>query len=83
MATDVVRPGGGSPPGPGLPQRIVGFYNGVIAELKRVTWPDRPQVQSATIAIIVFVLLLALVITALDAVLQGILLRFLPSLFAK
>ena len=85
MATDVVRPGGASPapPSPGLPSRIVTFYNGVVAEMKRVTWPDLPQVRSATIAIIIFVLLLALVISAVDFVLQGLLVRLLPSLFAR
>jgi preprotein translocase subunit SecE len=83
MATDVVRPGGQTPPGPGLPRRIVNFYNGVIAEMKRVTWPDFPQVRSATVAIIIFVLFIALVITGLDAVLNGLLLQLLPSLFAK
>jgi len=83
MATDVVRPGGQTPPGPGLPARVANFYNGVIAEMKRVTWPDFPQVRSATVAIIIFVLFLALVITALDAVLNGLLIQLLPSLFAK
>ena len=83
MATDVVRQGGGTPPGPSLPRRVVNFYHGVVAELKRVTWPDFPQVRSATLAIIIFVLFLALVITALDAVLNGLLIQLLPSLFAK
>jgi preprotein translocase, SecE subunit, bacterial len=55
----------------------------VIAELKRVTWPDFPQVRSATIAIIIFVLFLALVITILDAILNGLLIQILPKLFAK
>ena len=68
---------------PGFPSRVVGFYNGVMTELRRVTWPDLPQVRSATIAIIIFVLILGLLITALDAVLQGLLIRLLPSLFAK
>jgi preprotein translocase subunit SecE len=83
MATDVVRPGGATPPGPSLPRRVVTFYNGVMTELKRVTWPDLPQVRSATVAIIIFVLLLALVITLLDFVLNKLLLGLLPSLFAK
>jgi preprotein translocase subunit SecE len=78
---DLVPAGG--PAKPSLPTRAVGFYNGVMAELKRVTWPDFPQVRSATIAIIIFVLLLGLVITALDAVLQGLLIRLIPSLFAR
>jgi preprotein translocase subunit SecE len=48
-----------------------------------VTWPDRPQVQQATIAIIIFVLLLGLVIYILDAALSAVLVRLLPSLFAR
>jgi preprotein translocase subunit SecE len=80
MATAVVPPGGQPP---SLPTRVVGFYNGVLAELKRVTWPDFPQVRSATVAIIIFVLFLALIISALDFVLNGLLIRLLPSLFAK
>jgi preprotein translocase subunit SecE len=76
----VTNPGANKP---GFPTRVVGFYNGVMAELKRVTWPDVPQVRSATVAIIIFVLILGLLITALDAVLQGLLIRLVPSLFAR
>jgi len=61
--------------------RVVDFYHGVVAEMKRVTWPDLPQVRSATIAIIIFVLLLGLFITILDFVLQGVLIRWIPQLF--
>jgi preprotein translocase SecE subunit len=53
-----------------------------MAEMRKVTWPDFPQVRSATIAIIIFVLLLGLFITILDFVLQGILIKAIPSLFA-
>jgi preprotein translocase subunit SecE len=62
--------------------RLVAFYHGVMAEMRKVTWPDRPQVQQATISIIIFVLLLGLVITLLDFILQGILIKGIPSLFA-
>jgi preprotein translocase subunit SecE len=72
---------GGSGNVPSGPNKVVGFYNGVIAELKRVTWPDLPQVRSATIAIIIFVLILGLLITALDTVLQAVLIKLIPSLF--
>ena len=58
------------------------FYNCVMAEMRKVTWPDLPQVRSATISIIIFVLLLGLMITLLDFVLQGILIKLIPSLFA-
>jgi preprotein translocase subunit SecE len=78
-----LAPAGGSGNQPSLPTRAVSFYHGVIAEMKRVTWPDLGQVRSATIAIIIFVLVIALVITVLDAVLQGLLIRLIPSLFAR
>jgi preprotein translocase subunit SecE len=61
----------------------VDFYNDVVAEMRKVTWPDRPQVRQATIAIIIFVLLIGLVIFFLDLVLQGVLIRLIPSLFTR
>jgi preprotein translocase subunit SecE len=77
--------GSGMPPTasePGVIARLVTFYHGVMAEMKKVTWPDVPQVRSATISIIIFVLLLGLVITILDFILQGVLIKLIPSLFA-
>jgi preprotein translocase subunit SecE len=62
---------------------VVTFYNDVVAEMRKVTWPDRGQVRQATIAIIIFVLLIGLVIFALDLVLQGVLVRLIPSLFTR
>jgi preprotein translocase subunit SecE len=89
MADAVARPTAGGPagtppmaPSPGLVSRLIAFYHGVMAEMRKVTWPDLPQVRSATISIIIFVLLLGLIITLLDFVLQGILIKMIPSLFA-
>jgi preprotein translocase subunit SecE len=62
---------------------VVTFYNDVVAEMRKVTWPDRAQVRQATIAIIIFVLVIAFVIFLLDLVLQGVLLRLVPSLFTR
>ena len=81
MADAVARPSGPSNR-PGPVSRLVAFYHGVMAEMRKVTWPDFPQVRSATIAIIIFVLLLGLFITILDFVLQGILIKAIPNLFA-
>jgi len=64
---------------PGLGTRLVTFYHDVVAEMKKVTWPDRPQLQQATIQIIVFVLVLGGVIALLDLALQALLVR-LPAL---
>ena len=85
MADAVVRTGGpGTPsaPEPGFVSRLGAFYHGVIAEMKKVTWPDRPQVQQATISIIFFVLILGALISILDVILQGLLIKGIPSLFA-
>ena len=86
MAVDVARPPQGAPPAPAGSSwwtRLVAFYHGVIAEMKKVTLPDRAQVQQATIAIIIFVLLLALLITVLDWALSLVLVRGIPSLFSR
>jgi preprotein translocase subunit SecE len=62
-----------------LPARFVEFYHDVVAEMKKVTWPDRPQLQDATIKIIVFVLFLGALIALMDLGLQFFLVR-LPQL---
>jgi preprotein translocase subunit SecE len=64
---------------PGLGTRLVTFYHDVIAEMKKVTWPDRPQLQQATLQIIIFVLLLGAVIALVDVALQALLVR-LPAM---
>jgi preprotein translocase subunit SecE len=61
----------------GLPS----FYQAVMAEMRKVTWPEVADVRRATIAIIIFVLLLGLFIWILDVALQGLLVRLIPSLF--
>ena len=79
MAAESVRT---TAPAPGPVARLTEWLRGVRTEMRKVTWPDFPQVRSATIAIIIFVLVLGLVITILDAILQGILVRAIPRLFA-
>ena len=64
---------------PGLGTRLVTFYHDVITEMKKVTWPDRPQLQQATLQIIIFVLLLGAVIALVDVALQALLVR-LPAM---
>jgi preprotein translocase subunit SecE len=75
MSNEVVAPA------PSLPSRVVTFYHDVVAEMKKVTWPDRPQIQSLSIGVIVLSLLVGAVIWVLDLVLQGVLVRLVPSLF--
>ena len=63
-------------------RRTITFYNDVVAEMRKVTWPDRGQLKDTTIKIIIFVLLLGGVIALIDLVLQAVLVRFIPSIFA-
>ena len=62
---------------------VTGFYHAVMQEMRKVTWPELIDVRRATVAIIVFVLLLALGIYFMDIVLQGILGKLIPSLFVR
>ncbi|HEY8484204.1 MAG TPA: preprotein translocase subunit SecE [Longimicrobiales bacterium] len=46
--------------------RARAFGTETIEELKKVTWPDWPQLKNATAVIIVFVLIVALIIWVMD-----------------
>jgi preprotein translocase subunit SecE len=65
---------------PGLLSRSVAYYRDVVAEMKKVTWPDKDQIRQMTIQITVFVLVIGAVIALLDLVLQGALIRLPQSL---
>jgi preprotein translocase subunit SecE len=75
-SVEVVQPAG-------LVSRVTQYYRDVVVEMKKVTWPDRSQLQSATIQIIVFVLLLGAVIALLDLGLQFFLVRLPSMLFGR
>ena len=82
MAVDVAPPNASENKAVAAVRGIPSFYQAVMVEMRKVTWPELPDVRRATIAIIVFVLLLGLVIWFLDVVLQQILVKLIPSLFA-
>ena len=63
-------------------QGIVTFVRDSYHEIRhKTTWPDLPQVRQASIAIIIFVLLVGLLITVLDLILRLVLVQGLPGLF--
>jgi preprotein translocase subunit SecE len=62
-------------------RQVPTFLAEVRQEMRKVTWPDRTQLRQATIAIIVFVLIIGAVIALMDLALQAILVRGIPSLF--
>jgi preprotein translocase SecE subunit len=61
--------------------KLVDFYNEVMAELKKVTWPDVGQVRQLSIGVIVLSLVIGGVIWLMDLILQQVLVRWIPSLF--
>jgi preprotein translocase subunit SecE len=44
-----------------------------VEELKKVTWPDRAQLRNATLVVIVFVIVIAIIIWLMDLGVRGIL----------
>lgn len=74
MATEVAAP-------VSFGKKVVTFYHDVVTEMKKVTWPDRPQVTQLSIGVIGLSLFIGLVIWVLDLILQAVLVRGIPSLF--
>jgi preprotein translocase SecE subunit len=64
----------------GWVHRITGFLTAVRDELKKVTWPTRPELVKATRMIIVLSILLGLTIGLMDYVLQLILVEGIARL---
>ena len=71
--------GNAAPAGPTGVAKATQFYQDVVAEMKRVTWPARKELQDATVRIIVFVLFIGAMIALMDIALQFLLIR-LPQL---
>jgi preprotein translocase subunit SecE len=68
---------------PSLPTRVVQFYRDVMAEMRKVTWPDLPQVRQLAIGVIILSLLIGGVIWLLDVTLQTVLVKWIPALFGR
>jgi preprotein translocase subunit SecE len=64
-----------------LPARMMTFYQEVVTEMRKVTWPNREQLKDTTIKTLIFVLFIAAVLGIVDLLLQLILVQGLPSLF--
>jgi preprotein translocase subunit SecE len=65
---------------PNAAQRVVTFYQDVVAEMKKVTWPDRTQVRQLSIGVVVLSLFIGAIIALMDLIFQAIFVRGLPSL---
>ena len=82
MPVDVAPPSARENKAVAAVRGIPSFYQAVMVEMKKVTWPELPDVRRASIAIIAFVLLLGLLIWIMDVVLQQLLVNLIPSIFS-
>ena len=62
-------------------RQTAAFVGEVNGEVRKVTWPDRQQLKNATGVIILFVIVVAIIIGLMDVILQGILVKWLPTWF--
>lgn len=65
----------------GILRKTQTFVEEVQVEMRRVTWPDREQLRNATIVILIFVIILAFIIGAMDGVFSWFV-RTLVGLFS-
>ena len=63
-----------------LARETAGYVVEVRGEVAKVTWPDKEQLKNATLVIIGFVIVMALVIGVMDILLQWIFVTALPKL---
>jgi preprotein translocase subunit SecE len=54
-------------------ERTRDFTTEVVAEIKKVTWPDWPQLKQWTLVVIVFVAIVSAIIWLMDTVVRGVL----------
>jgi preprotein translocase SecE subunit len=87
MAVDVAR-SGERPAGGTVVQRTVAWvqaipagYRAVMAEMKKVTWPDRNSIRQMSIGVIALSLFIGGVIAVMDFTLQQVLVRWIPQIF--
>jgi preprotein translocase subunit SecE len=57
------------------------FTSEVVEELKKVTWPDRDQLKSATTVMLIFVFIVGVIIWIMDMGVRGVL-SVIMNLFA-
>jgi preprotein translocase SecE subunit len=65
---------------PNVVNRVTTFLRDVVGEMNKVTWPEKHQVQQTSLYVVGFALVVGLVILVMDLVLQGLLMRLIPSM---
>ena len=66
---------------PAFPARVANFYQEVVAEMRKVTWPTMEELRKATMVIIAFVAFLGFTIGVMDTILQFVLVTAIAKWF--
>jgi preprotein translocase subunit SecE len=64
-----------------FPTRVRLYVSEVVAEMRRVTWPDRAQIRQLSIGVVVLSLIIGGIIAIIDIILQNVLVTWIPRLF--
>ena len=60
----------------GVFSKIKGYIHDVKVEMQRVTWPDRPELVSYTVAVVAMLIVFGVVVWAVDSGLVALLLGY-------
>ena len=63
-------------------ERTRSFTAEVVDEIKKVTWPDWPQLKNSTFVILVFVIIVSAIIWLMDLMVRGVM-NVIMDLFAR
>lgn len=62
---------------PGLISRIRDFYEDVMSELRKVTWPSRDDLKASTKVTLFLIVVMAVIVFVYDTVLGGFIMGLL------
>jgi preprotein translocase subunit SecE len=49
-----------------MKQKIINFFNDVVKEMKKVTWPSKDQLKESTMIVVVVCLIMAAITYVID-----------------
>jgi preprotein translocase subunit SecE len=65
-----------------LAARTRDFVGEVVEEIKKVTWPDWPQLKNSTLVVLAFVIVVSIIIFVMDLVVRNVL-GFIINVFSS
>jgi preprotein translocase subunit SecE len=55
-----------------MKEKIIGFFDDVVKEMKKVTWPTQAELKESTVVVIVVCLILAVFTYVIDMAVQAV-----------